>query len=398
MAFSVAIDAMGGDRAPGEIVRGAVEAVRTDSQLRILLVGREDVVREELDRLDWSGANIETVRADEVVSMADSPVEALRRKRGSSIQVAYELVKQGEADAVLSAGNTGVCVAAATLLLGKLPEVTRAGIAVVLPAGDKPVVVIDVGANVSPKVQHLIQYGIMASLYASEVLEVQNPRVGLLNIGAETEKGHSLAKETHAQFRQTDLNFIGNVEGGEIFRGRCEVVVCDGFVGNVLLKVSEGLAERMMAVIQSWFEQTIAGSLGDPEMLSVLGGDGSNAADVEWRKRGEQIATSIKGILTDSFSRLKQQFDYAEYGGAPLLGVNGVSVIAHGRSDARAIANAVRVAKKMVVAEFNQHITEAIRRFRTGLQKDAAAAGLRSKKQGSGKENPAASRSKSEVN
>ena len=163
MAFSVAIDAMGGDRAPGEIVRGAVEAVRTDSQLRILLVGREDVVREELDRLDWSGANIETVRADEVVSMADSPVEALRRKRGSSIQVAYELVKQGEADAVLSAGNTGVCVAAATLLLGKLPDVTRAGIAVVLPAGDKPVVVIDVGANVSPKVQHLIQYGIMAT-------------------------------------------------------------------------------------------------------------------------------------------------------------------------------------------------------------------------------------------
>lgn len=405
MAFSVAIDAMGGDRAPGEIVRGAVEAARSDPELHVFLVGRENVVRDELTRLRWAGDRITPVQADQVVSMSDSPVEALRKKRGSSIEVAYGLVKSGRADAVLSAGNTGVCVAAATLLLGKLPEVARAGIAVVLPAGDKPVVVIDVGANVSPKVQHLLQYGIMASLYASEVLQVKNPRVGLLNIGAETEKGHSLAKVTHGEFRKSNLNFVGNVEGGEIFRGTCEVVVCDGFVGNVVLKVAEGLAERMIAVIQARFQESIGESLKEPEVLSLLSAraDGENEEETDPADPGStgdadhpgtRVAESIEGMLTATFSRLKRRFDYAEYGGAPLLGVNGVSVIAHGRSDARAIANAVRVAKKMVVAEFNQHITEAMRRLRTERQEgDGADSEQGHERQESKEEDPATSRS-----
>jgi glycerol-3-phosphate acyltransferase PlsX len=391
---------MGGDHAPGEIVRGAVEAARSDPDLRVLLVGRENLVREELGRLSWNGDRISTVQADEVVSMADSPVEALRKNRGSSIEVAYQLVKAGRADAVLSAGNTGVCVAAATLLLGKLPEVARAGIAVVLPAGDQPVVVIDVGANVSPKVQHLLQYGMMASLYASEVLQLRNPRVGLLNVGAETEKGHSLAKVTNAEFRKSNLNFVGNVEGGEIFQGKCEVVVCDGFVGNVVLKVAEGLAERLIAVIQSRFQESIGESLRKNELLSVLSaagasgvasGDASQAGKNPSRagSSGMEVAASIEGVLTESFARLKQRFDYAEYGGAPLLGVNGVSIIAHGRSDARAIASAVRVAKKMVVAQFNQHITDAIRRSRLTGQEDAAGQGTPESR----RENPATSRS-----
>lgn len=392
---------MGGDRAPREIVRGAVEAARNDPDLRVLLVGRENVVREELAQVGWSGDQVTPVQADVVVSMSDSPVEALRKKRGSSIEIAYQLVKTGRADAVLSAGNTGVCVAAATLLLGKLPEVARAGIAVVLPAGDQPVVVIDVGANVSPKVQHLLQYGIMASLYASDVLQLDNPRVGLLNIGAETEKGHSLAKVTNAEFRKSNLNFVGNVEGGEIFRGKCEVVVCDGFVGNVVLKVSEGLAERLIAVIQSRFQDSIGESLKKTELLSLLTAGGSSEAgsgggpSTSEDHPGSRVAASIEGMLKSSFSRIKQRFDYAEYGGAPLLGVNGVSIIAHGRSDARAIANAVRVAKKMVVAEFNQHITDAIRRSRTDDQSDAAPSddASRGAEKESQEENPATSRS-----
>ncbi len=391
---------MGGDHAPGEIVRGSVEAARSDPDLRILLVGRENLVREELARLSWSGDRITPVQADEVVSMSDSPVEALRKKRGSSIEVAYQLVKTGRADAVLSAGNTGVCVAAATLLLGKLPEVARAGIAVVLPAGDQPVVVIDVGANVSPKVQHLLQYGIMASLYASEVLQLKNPRVGLLNVGAETEKGHSLAKVTHAEFRKSNLNFVGNVEGGEIFQGKCEVVVCDGFVGNVVLKVAEGLAERLIGVIQARFQESIRESLRKHAILSMLdagrasgdapgGGSPAGGNDPGVEFSGTDIAASIEGVLTSSFARLKQRFDYAEYGGAPLLGVSGVSIIAHGRSDARAIASAVRVAKRMVVAQFNQHITSAIRRSRIDGREEAAGQSAPDPR----KENPATSRS-----
>ncbi len=395
---------MGGDRAPREIVRGAVEAVRNDPDLRVFLVGRENVVRAELSELGWSGDQITPVQADEVVSMSDSPVEALRKKRGSSIEIAYRMVKDGQADAVLSAGNTGVCVAAATLLLGKLPEVARAGIAVVLPAGDQPVVVIDVGANVSPKVQHLLQYGIMASLYASEVLQLENPRVGLLNIGAETEKGHSLAKETNAEFRKSSLNFVGNVEGGAIFRGQCEVVVCDGFVGNVVLKVAEGLAERLMAVIQSRLQESIGETLKKTELLSLLTAKAPSAAASDGGPSsaedhpGNRVAASIQEMFTESFARLKQRFHYAEYGGAPLLGVNGVSIIAHGRSDARAIASAVRVAKKMVVAEFNQHITDAMRGLRTddqtgtsGVSSGESSGG---EKQESQKEKPATSRSK----
>lgn len=330
---------MGGDRAPREIVQGTVDAVRADADLVSVLVGRRSVVEGELATCDGVSLDrISVVHAEEVIAMSDSPVDALRKKRDSSIEVATKLVKDGRAQAVVSAGNTGACVAAAQLRLGLLPQVKRPGIAVAMPAGDRPVVVIDAGANINPKPTHLIQYGVMASLYATAVLNVKNPRVGLLNVGEESEKGTSLAKVVHNEFGETDLNYIGNIEGSDVFSGGCDVVVCDGFVGNVLLKASEGLAARMLKTFH--------------EVLAAGGGTNESK---------ESSATpSIAAALAGVFSQLRERFDYAEYGGAPLLGVSGVTTIAHGRSDARAIANAVRVAKSMVGADFNGRVTTAI--------------------------------------
>jgi glycerol-3-phosphate acyltransferase PlsX len=343
LSVTIAIDAMGGDHAPREVVRGAVEAARLQPEARLILVGRETAVREELNAAGWSKAvlpNIELLHAENVIEMGDSPVDALRRKKGSSIEIGMKLVKSGDAVAMVSAGNTGACVAAATIRLGLLPEVRRAGIAVTFRAGDRPVVVIDMGANVSSKPEHLIQYGIMANLYARSVLNIETPRVGLLNIGEEDEKGNPLAKTTHGLFQKTRLNFLGNVEGNELFRGVVDVVVCDGFVGNIVLKVSEGLAERLMELFKSTLDQSLLGS-GGADGSSLLG----------------DVAKKLRG----TFSTLRERLDYSEYGGAPLLGVNGVMIIAHGRSDSRAITNAIRVAGRMAEMDVNRHITEEIR-------------------------------------
>jgi glycerol-3-phosphate acyltransferase PlsX len=349
-ALGIAVDAMGGDHAPREVVRGAVEAARLDPDLRLLLVGREKEVRAELEPLGAGGLNIEVVHAEQVIDMGDSPVEALRRKKGSSIEVAALRVRSGDAVAMVSAGNTGACVAAATLRLGLLPEVRRAGIAVTFHAGNRPVVVIDVGANVASRPEHLIQYGIMASLYARSVLRVENPTVGLLNVGEENEKGNALAKTTHSLFRKTRLNFLGNVEGVEIFRGICDVVVCDGFVGNIVLKVAEGLAERLADLFRRTLEETIEGVSGKLSEKARAGP--SVAADA---------VLEVGKDLLGGFSSLRERLDYSEQGGAPLLGVNGVVTIAHGRSSARAIANAIRAAKRMAEADVNRNITEEIR-------------------------------------
>jgi phosphate acyltransferase len=351
---AIAVDAMGGDKAPREAVRGAVQAVRLDPQVRVLLVGREAAVRAELDAAGWSGSGIDIVPAEHVIEMGDSPVEALRRKKGSSIEVAIRLVRSGDAAAMVSAGNTGACVAAATICLGLLPEVRRAGIAVAFDAGARPVVVIDVGANVSSKPEHLIQHGIMANLYARSVLRVENPRVGLLNIGEENEKGNVLTKTTHTLFRDTRLNFVGNVEGVEIFRGVCDVVVCDGFVGNIVLKVSEGLAERLVDLFQSTLRESFVSDLPPVRQPGeAASGDGAGS-----------IESKLRGV----FKALRQKLDYSEYGGAPLLGVNGVIIIAHGRSDANAIANAIRVARRMAETDVNRLITEEIRAFQSSSE------------------------------
>jgi glycerol-3-phosphate acyltransferase PlsX len=342
----IAIDAMGGDRAPSEVVKGAVAAARQMPDLNLHLVGNEELVRNELEAAEWGGENIRIVPAKHVIEMGDSPIEALRRKRGSSIEEAVLLLRQGEADAVVSAGNTGACVAASTLRLGLLPRVKRAGIAVAFYAGDRPVIIIDVGANVASKPEHLIQYGIMASLYSRRILEVENPRVSLLNVGEEDEKGNRLTKETHGLFQKTRLNFVGNIEGVEIFRSASDVVVCDGFTGNIVLKVAEGLAERLVELFKEVLGQAL-----DPAVVST--GEGG--------KGGEQAA--VAAVLRRSLGKVHERLDYSEYGGAPLLGVNGVVIIAHGRSDAKAIFNAIRVARLIAELDLNRDITEEIQAF-----------------------------------
>jgi glycerol-3-phosphate acyltransferase PlsX len=356
VSFAIAIDAMGGDHAPREVVRGAVEAARLNQDVRLLLVGQAEKIRRELESAELESGepgsarprpgNIEVVPAEHVIEMSDSPIEALRKKKGSSIEVGTRLVHTGDALAMVSAGNTGACVAAATLFLGLLPEVRRAGIAVSFHAGKSPVVVIDVGANVSSKPEHLIQYGVMASHYARSVLRIESPRVGLLNIGEEDEKGNSLTKSTHNLFKKTALNFLGNVEGVEIFKGVCDVVVCDGFVGNIVLKVSEGLAERLVDLFQTTLERV---EPADPASESSRG----------------SIQKHVQGAL----SNLRAKLDYSEYGGAPLLGVNGVMIIAHGRSDSKAIANAIRVARRMVEMDVNKHITEELQALGLGVSR-----------------------------
>ena len=334
---------MGGDHAPDEIVEGAVQAAREMPDTRICLVGREQPIHQRLEALDYSGNNIAVCPAEHVIEMGDSPVEALRKKRGSSIEEAVKLVRSEEAHAFVSAGNTGACVVAAQLGLGLLPKVKKPGILVTILAGDRPVSVIDAGANVTPKPIHLVQYGIMGSLYSSEIINIDNPRVGLLNIGGEDRKGNRLVKATKLLFEETQLNFRGYVEGDEIFRGSCDVIICDGFTGNAVLKVSEGLAERLMSV----FHQVLESSLGSAEAAA----DGVS---------DEERSGSAADLLRLSLLNLRRKVDYSEYGGAPLLGVNGVVIVAHGRSDAKAIFNAVKVAKRMVDVNINRDITERI--------------------------------------
>lgn len=350
---------MGGDHAPQEVVRGAVDAARVHPETRMLLVGREDAVREELGRSGGGEPNVDVVPAEHVIDMGDSPVEALRRKKGSSVEVATRLVRSGQAQAMVSAGNTGACVAAGTILLGLLPNVRRAGIAVCIQAGVNTVTVIDVGANISSKPEHLVQYGIMASLYAGAVRGIENPRVGLLSIGEENQKGNLLVKNTHSLFRESHLNFVGNVEGGDIFRGTTDVIVCDGFVGNIVLKVSEGLAEQLLNNFRVMVDQVVR-SVPVRVASVVEGGGGHAPSSLGDSAEGMDPITMFDAKMRGALVSMWEKVDYAETGGAPLLGVNGVIIIGHGRSDARAISNAVRVAKRMVETDVNKHITEEI--------------------------------------
>ncbi len=333
---AIAIDAMGGDHAPREVVRGAVRAASELPDVALILAGDETRIKAELAENGWNGSNIEIAPAKCVIEMSDSPIEGLRKKRGSSIEVATRLVKERRAFSVVSAGNTGACVAASTLFLGVLPQVKKAGIAVVLSTGDSKVVVIDVGANVYSKPEHLIQYGIMANLYAQSILDVAAPRIGLLNVGEEDEKGNALAKETFGLFQKTKLNFIGNIEGSEIFAGGCDVVVCDGFIGNVVLKTAEGICEQLVRLFHGAVHEAMAAL-----------------------PNGAQLGGSIRSAM----SSLERKLDYAEYGGAPLLGIAGGTIIAHGRSDARAIHNAIRVARRMGEIDLNSRITDELCRL-----------------------------------
>jgi glycerol-3-phosphate acyltransferase PlsX len=335
----VAVDALGGDHGPRVVAEGAVAASR-ELGLRVLLVGPEAIVAEELRRAGGAGLAIEVVDAPEEVGMAEPVTRAALKKR-SSIKVALELVRDGAADAFFSAGNTAACWTIAKLTLGTLEEVDRPALAAIMPRPDGRTVILDVGANASCKARHLEEFAVMGKVYTSSVLHVANPRVGLMSMGEEETKGDELTREVHEVLKGSSLNFVGNVEGGDVFSGRVDVVVMSGFIGNVTLKVSEKLAEVMMRLIKEELQRTPLRKLG--ALLS----------------RG-------------AFQEIRLRIDPTEYGGAPLLGVKGCCVIGHGRSNALAVKHGIRAAAEFFTSGVNERIEAELRTL--GARKEPQAA------------------------
>lgn len=307
----IAIDAMGGDYAPQEVVAGALQA-RRELGIDVILVGDQEKVRA------FTGeADVEIVHASQVIGMGEQPVLAVRRKQDASLVRAIRLVKEGIASAMVSAGNTGAVMAASLLELGRITGIDRPALVGLFPNVKGQTVLLDVGANVDCRPHHLLQFAIMGSVYAEMVLGMPSPRVGLLNIGEEEGKGNELTQAAYPLLRETALNFIGNVEGRDLFNGRADVVVCDGFVGNVVLKSGEGLVMALQHVLEKEIKRN--------------------------------LMTRVAALMTlTSLKELRHRFDYSEYGGVPLLGINGVVVVSHGSSQARAIRNAIRVAREAV--------------------------------------------------
>ncbi len=325
--MKIAVDAMGGDFGHCVLLDGAIQAARK-WEVEIFLVGDQDLINLELGNHNLQGLKIYVKHAPEVIEM-DESASAFRKKRGSSIRVATELVKRGEADAVISAGNTGAAMASAKILLGSLKGVERPAIATILPTIKGIALLLDAGANVDCKPHHLFQFAVMGSIYSKDILGIENPKVGLLNIGEEESKGNVLTKETFKRLKNGGLNFIGNVEGKDLYSGKVDVVVCDGFTGNIALKISESVAE----MISKYFQQEIP-----KKFLWKLG----------------------YLMMKPCFKNFKKMVDYDEYGGAPLLGINGVCIICHGRSGAKAIKNAIRVTTDFIQRKVNNHIQKSL--------------------------------------
>jgi glycerol-3-phosphate acyltransferase PlsX len=330
---TIAVDAMGGDKAPLPEVEGSIRAARELGH-RILLVGDRPEVQAALDRHPGvRSLPIEVIHAEERITMEDHAAKAARTKKGSSMHLCARLAAEGKADGFLSAGNTGACMAIAKMVLGKVPGVDRPALSGVFPTfKGTPVVVVDVGANVDCEPKMLAQFAVMGETYSRLVLKLKEPRVGLLSIGEEEHKGNALTRETTPLLKELGLNFIGNVEGRDIFSGQTDVIVCDGFVGNVALKVSEGLVEMIRDLLREAFAANLT------------------------RKLGYLLSRS-------AFADFKKRVDYAEIGGAPLLGVKGVCIICHGRSDSNAIRNAIRVAADFASSNMNLRIEEELREF-----------------------------------
>lgn len=327
----IVLDAMGGDTAPDTTVAGAVRAAR-EMPVDIILAGDRTVVERQLARYPNRPANVSILHASETIGMDESPVASIRKKRDSSINVGIAALRNEQADAFISAGNTGAVVSAATLNLGLLPGVERPGIAITLPGLKGETMLIDVGANINAKPLHLLQYALMGDAYARFVLEQPSPRIGLLNVGEEETKGPDFIKETYGLLERAGINFAGNAEGRDIFSGEYDVIVCDGFVGNVALKTAESLAHAIKEVLKRSYGMSPITRLG------------------AWLSRSAFIA-------------LRKEIDYAEQGGAPLLGVSGVCIIAHGASSAKAIKNAIRVAYESARHDANRHLAEAVRSY-----------------------------------
>ncbi len=324
----IALDAMGGDHAPGPIVAGAVQAVAADPQLSVLLVGDQAQLEPLLSGVAHRD-RLPLFHCTQAVGMEESPVVALRKKPDNSISRCWQLLAQQKVEGIVSAGNTGAMVAGGLLLKRFLKNVRRPGIATVMPTLKGPCVLLDVGANVNPKPEHLFQYGVMGSIFVRHILQRPQPTIGLMNVGSEEQKGHDLAKDTHALFNNSPLQgqFLGNVEGRDIHRGIVDVVVCDGFVGNVVLKTSEGVFEFTMKMV---FQELLA------------------ALDVERQKAKQALEALI------------HRFDYSAFGGAPLLGIDGICIICHGSSGERAIKNALGVAANYVRTHLNELIVKEL--------------------------------------
>ncbi len=324
--MQIALDAMGGDLGPQELIDGALLAVERDD-LKVTLVGDQPVLQ---DLLKTAAAKqdllerIDIVHAQTVVGMDENPVDAIRRKKDSSIMIAFDLVKSGQASATVSAGNSGATLAAGVRKLGRLKNVARPGLASAFPTLKGPVVIMDIGANVECRPVHLYQFAVMASAF-SGLYNVVKPRVGLLTIGEESGKGNTLIKETYSLLDRSTLNFIGNVEGRDVFQGDVDVIVCDGFVGNIVLKISEGLAEAAMKMLREEITKSALAKLGYV-------------------------------LARPAFNKFKRRVDYAEYGGAPLLGIKGIGIVCHGKSSAFAIKNAIIAASEMERLKLNDII------------------------------------------
>ncbi|MBI5194050.1 MAG: phosphate acyltransferase PlsX [Nitrospirae bacterium] len=329
--MKIALDAMGGDSSPSAEVEGAILAARAFNT-EIVLVGDEKLIRAELEKHKTANLPLSIHHASQRIEMHESPASALRRKKDSSIVVATNLVKEGKVSAVVSAGNTGATMAAGFFILGPVKGVERPAIATILPTLDGIAIMLDVGANVDCKPRHLYQFAIMGHVYATRVLQREKPRIGLLSIGEEDTKGNILTKETFRHLKDSPLNFIGNVEGRDVYSGSADVVVCDGFIGNVALKISEGVAETINKLLRREIEKSIFGKIG------YL-------------------------FLKPAFKSFKKKVDYAEYGGAPLLGVNGGCIICHGRSTPKAIKNAITMAIDFTRMQTIDYLQEDLNKF-----------------------------------
>ena len=328
----IAVDVMGGDHGCGVVIEGARRALAADDRIKTLyLVGDQTAIHAALPSRGFRDHRMRVVHASEVLTMEDKPATAVRKKKDCSITRAVQLVHEGKADAVVSPGNTGGIFAAATFKLGRLAGVDRGGIAAVIPTPDNEFVLLDSGANIESKPMHLAHYAIMGSIYSHEILGYKNPRVGVLSIGTEENKGNDLTLEAFKLCKKLDINFIGNVEGHDLFKSRVEVVVCDGFVGNIVLKTCESLAVGIFTMLKR-------------ELKTNLG-----------RKLGALLAQN-------AFRTIKKRMDPEAYGGAPLLGFNGAVMKAHGSARERAIASAIRVTTESLQHRINQIIAEQIAR------------------------------------
>jgi glycerol-3-phosphate acyltransferase PlsX len=306
----VALDAMGGDHAPAVTVQGAIEAVQESEELSVILVGDEKAIKKELNKRDYPHTLLSIRHASQIVEMDESPLIGFKRKKDSSIKVSVELVKSGEADAMVSAGNSGVVMAAALFIFGKISGVHRPAIAAVMPTLKGLFILIDAGANVDCKASHLLQFAVMGEAYARTIFNISKPKIGLLGIGEEDAKGNDLTRKSFKLLKDANMNFIGNIEGKDVFVGYADVVVCDGFVGNIALKISEGLAEAIAKMLKKEVSEKLQGRLEH-------------------------------SLLREALENFKKRTDYTEYGGAPLLGISKPCIISHGRSTAKAIKNAI---------------------------------------------------------